>query len=113
MSASSDSVVADHLSYRAFRGLFLAAWGFVAAGVLSAAARFRAGFVFFVSAGLILIFLGGTLALNVGRVSDRMVQGVVSRWPRERPLSMTRVGGLVMLVIGLGVVTMGFLDALR
>lgn len=91
------------VSYSAFRTTFIVAWLLVAGAVVCAAAHIRVGFVLLACAGVLLACLGTMLALNSGKLSDRMVEEVVSRWGNaERPLSVSRVGGTMLLVVGCG-----------
>lgn len=67
------------LSSRWFIAVWVCAWLMSVGGVLSAGAHFRAGFVWFIIAAPLLLFLGLSLAMNVGELSDRMTREVTRR----------------------------------
>ena len=103
--------MAPRVSYSALRAAFIAAWLLVAVGLICTAARVRAGFVLFVCAGVVFSCLGAMLALNSGELSDRMVDEVASRSGSPgKPLSLTRFGGALLLVVGVGWSAPGFED---
>jgi hypothetical protein len=86
----------------------------VCGAVLCAAAHVRVGFVLLVVAGFLLAALGAALALNFGELSDRMVDEVTSRWSiHGQPLSVTRFGGVLMLVTGAVMVILGIVELAR
>ena len=96
------------VSYSTFRAAFISAWLVVGAGLICVAARIRAGFVLFACAGVVFACLGAMLALNSGELSDRVVDAVVSRSDGAgKPLSVTRFGGTLLLVIGAGMLILG------
>lgn len=109
-----NSKVGGRISYSAFRAIFIAAWLLIAGGVVCAGAHIRVGFILFVFAGVLLAFLGAMLALNSGKLSDRMVEEVAARWGNiGKPLAVSRFGGLLLLLIGFGATILGAIALAR
>lgn len=104
----------ERISYAGFRTSFVAAWLLILGGVVCAGAHLRVGFVLFVCAGVLLACLGPMLALKSSKLSDRMVEEVVAQWGNtERPLSVSRLGGAVLLLIGCGITILGLIAQAR